>query len=240
MQISAKNLGELKKSDFCQRCFWIKTHQKQLPYQIFPGIFSSIDSYTKSIVEGYVSREGKLPDWLKDIGEVNKAFKGSIKAMKSKGIDPKTKFNTQYKDVLLTGIPDALYQRPNGSIVIADYKTARYTERQDSMMPIYEIQVNGYAYIAEKLGIKPVESIYLIYFEPPQKESHELIAKRYTTAEGFEMPFKPTVHKIKKDTKEIEILMDKAYKIYMLTTHPKGLEDCKDCKSLTSLSNLIA
>ena len=239
MQISAKNLGELKSRNFCQRCFWVKTHQKQLPYQIFPGIFSSIDAYTKSIVSSYVSREGKLPDWLKDIGEVNKAYKNTTDAMKGKNINSKAKFNAQYKDVLLTGIPDAIYRRPNGNIVIVDYKTARYTSGQDDLLPVYEIQLNCYAYIAERLGIRPVESLYSIYFEPPERESHELIAKGHTTAEGFEMPFKPIVHKIRKDTKEIETLMDRAYGVYALTNPPKGREDCKDCENVAKLATLL-
>jgi len=43
--ISAKNLGELAMPDFCPRCFWLKTHAKQLPFQIFPGdLHSSIDA----------------------------------------------------------------------------------------------------------------------------------------------------------------------------------------------------
>ncbi len=107
-------------------------------------------------------------------------------------------------------------------------------------MPVYEIQLNGYAYIAEKLGLKPVESLYSIYFEPPERESHELIAKKCTTAEGFEMPFKPIVHKIRKDTKEIETLMDKAYGIHPLSNPPKGLEDCDDCRKVASLSSLLS
>lgn len=240
MQISAKNLGELRSPNFCQRCFWVKTHQKQLPYRMFPGIFSSIDSYTKSIVEGYVSREGRLPDWLKDIGEVTKAFRNAKEAMKSKKVSADTKFNTAYKDILLTGVPDAIYQRPNGKIVIVDYKTARYTAGQDELLPIYEVQLNGYAYIAEKVGIKPVEGLYLIYFEPPERESHELIAKRYTTTEGFEMPFKPIVHEIKKDINGIETLMDEAYGIYSLSNPPKGLNGCKDCENADKLSSLLA
>ena len=82
--------------------------------------------------------------------------------------------------------------------------------------------------------------IYLIYFEPPERESHELIAKRYTTAEGFEMPFKPIVHEIRKDTKGIETLMDEAYGIYIHNSPPKGLEGCKDCENADKLSSLLA
>ena len=42
LRISAKTLGELAVPDFCPRCLWLKTHARQLPFQIFPGIFSPI------------------------------------------------------------------------------------------------------------------------------------------------------------------------------------------------------
>lgn len=220
MQISAKTLGDLKSPTFCQRCFWIKTHQSKLPYQIFPGIFNSIDSYTKSIVQGYVNREGKLPDWLSEIGEVKMVFNSATEAMRLKRL--KGKFNAASKEVLLTGNPDALFQRPNGSTVIVDYKTARYTKGQDKLLPVYDIQLNGYAYIAEKVGIRPIESLYLIYFEPPEPENHQRLSMKYTMAEGFELPLKPHIHKVEKDTKQIERLMDEAYHIYSLDNPPIG------------------
>ena len=48
--ISAKHLGNINLPDFCPRCFWLKMHTGwKLPYQTFPGIFSSIDSYTKKV-----------------------------------------------------------------------------------------------------------------------------------------------------------------------------------------------
>ena len=44
IRISAKNLGAVAMPGFCPRCFWIQMHAEGLPYQIFPGIFSSIDA----------------------------------------------------------------------------------------------------------------------------------------------------------------------------------------------------
>ena len=49
LTISATALGELAHTGFCHRCFWVKRHCK-LPYQSFPGIFSSIDSSIKRVV----------------------------------------------------------------------------------------------------------------------------------------------------------------------------------------------
>jgi hypothetical protein len=56
-QISAKNLGSLALQDFCPRCFYLKLKLRfKLPFQIFPGIFSSIDSYSKKITWTYYKK----------------------------------------------------------------------------------------------------------------------------------------------------------------------------------------
>ena len=53
-KISAKALGALAMPDSCDRCTWIKLKVKNLPFQIFPGIFSTIDAYTKKIVHHWI------------------------------------------------------------------------------------------------------------------------------------------------------------------------------------------
>ncbi len=62
-RISAKNRGELAFPDFCPRCFWLRTKAKnKLPFQIFPGIFSSIDAYTKRVVHAWIDQNGGAPE----------------------------------------------------------------------------------------------------------------------------------------------------------------------------------
>jgi len=224
MQISAKDLGWIEMEDFCPRCFWVERHYK-LPFQVgFPGIFSSIDSYTKNVVSKYFERYGKLPDWLGGIGEVKRLVK-----------EKSSDFRVERDGVTLTGVPDEIFQRPDGSYGIIDYKTARYTGNQDILMPVYEVQLNGYAYIAEAIGDKPVNDLYLVYFEPPSHDHFDELTSKHTTAEGFEMPFKSNIHKIRKNTKEIERLMEKANKIYEMAVPPKGRDGCEDCKRLDAL-----
>ena len=46
----------------------MKTGNK-LPFQILPGIFSSIDSYTKHVVHGWINELG-APAWLDGVGEI--------------------------------------------------------------------------------------------------------------------------------------------------------------------------
>ncbi len=229
MRISAKDLGQLATNDFCPRCFWIERHAKGLPYQMgFPGIFSSIDAYTKNIVETYFQKNGRLPSWLSEIGEVER-----IVTVNS------SEFRLVSGETILTGMPDLIFKRPDGSFAIVDYKTARYTGNQSTLMPVYQIQLNGYACIAEAIGERPVKDLYLVYFEPPSKEVFEKITDGHTNKEGFEMPFKPTIHPIKKDTKEVMDLLRKAEEIYSKDRPPEGLKGCEDCERLEGLIGLV-
>lgn len=58
IKISAKNLGQVALEDFCPRCYWIKLKtSNKLPYQIFPGIFSSIDAYTKKCAHALIEKD---------------------------------------------------------------------------------------------------------------------------------------------------------------------------------------
>jgi hypothetical protein len=71
IRISAKDLGAVAMPTFCPKCFWIKLRMgRKLPYQILPGISSSIDAYTKRIVHSWFARHHSAPQWLSDLGEL--------------------------------------------------------------------------------------------------------------------------------------------------------------------------
>jgi len=158
LRISGKHLGELSMKDFCPRCFWIKIHCKNLPFQIFPGIFSSIDSYSKKITNRHFEKNKVVPDWINSIGEIESIVK--VPSLNKFFVDDE---ETQ---IHLTGVPDEMFQLKNKSYVILDYKTARYTGNQDELLPMYEVQLNSYAYIAERIGLKPISWLGLLYYEP--------------------------------------------------------------------------
>ena len=223
LRISAKDLGALKQEGFCPRCFWIERHMK-LPYQGgFPGIFSSIDMYTKKIVKHHFERTGELPEWLSEIGKISNI------------VDAPKDFFTEKDGVKLTGKPDDMFRMSDKSIVIVDYKTARYTEKQDSLFPVYEVQLNGYAYIAETVGLGKVRSLYLVYFEPPS-DGFEDLSRKHVNGYGFEMPFKSSMHQVGKNMKDIEALMKVAHDVYVKERPPQGLEGCEDCTRLKALA----
>ena len=224
-RISAKDLGSLAMPDCCERCFWIHRHYK-IPFQIFPGIFSSIDSYTKKVVHGYFEKYKKAPDWMAPLGKIKNY------------VEPPSRKEFRVFDdssgVTLTGVPDEVLVRMDGTYMIIDYKTARYTEKQDEMLPVYDIQLNGYAYIAERCGLKPVVGLALVYTEP-RTEEHDAMDEGNRTVDGFKMPFGIKVVSVDLKPDKVLPLMKKTRTIYDNKQPPKGRDGCKDCDCLAKL-----
>ncbi|MDG7042944.1 MAG: PD-(D/E)XK nuclease family protein [Nitrososphaerota archaeon] len=170
-----------------------------------------------------------MPSWLGGIGDVKTLVEV-----------PQRGYSITRGSITITGIPDQPFQRNDGSYGIFDYKTAKYSAGQDRLMPIYNVQLNGYAYMMEELGMKPVNSLYLVYFEPPSLDEFEKMVGEGINKEGFEMPFRPVIHEITRNFKMVEELLQKAIKIYNLNKPPNGRTGCPDCKRLNELIRLVA
>lgn len=231
LRVSGKDLGGLALADSCARCYWVSRRAPDgLPYQIFPGIFSSIDSYTKKVVHQWFDEAG-APVWLASLG----ALTGYEEPPHF------SKFHTTHAatGIKLTGAPDAIFTRADGTLVIGDYKTSRFTDTQDALLPIYEVQLTAYAYIARALGWKPVSAIALIYMEPRTESSD---AKRGDVGHdrGFLMSFHATIKPLKLDLDRIEPLLLRYRDIVSQTTPPAGRVGCKDCAKLDGVIALIA
>lgn len=225
IRISAKALGEVAMPDFCPKCFYIKLHTKKLPWQIFPGIFSSIDAYTKKVAHAWIEREaGNRPEFIDKLGVT-----AWLKAPHW------SKFTREYADIgiTLSGGVDDLWLCGD-RVHIPDYKTAKYTANQDKLLPMYHTQLNSYAAIAEAVdGIPPVSGISLIYMEPqtdiPLPENA-----------GFLMEFKPTFMELKLESETIPPLLEKVRKIYDMLSAPDGSSGCKDCEALNAIAGLTS
>ena len=212
MRISAKHLGDLA-LDSCERCFQIKVQLSfKLPYQVFPGIFSSIDSYSKKITDEYYNRMGIVPPWLGIQGRPVKV--PSIQQFQ--WFDEET-------GVLLTGVPDSVIQKDDGSYAIIDYKTARYTNGQDELLPLYRVQLNGHALIAEHNGMNPVSDLMLIYYEPFTDIKTSNVGY-YIAENGFTMLFESKTLTLEREG--VHSLMRRAVEIY----NSDPLEHTEGCK----------
>ena len=227
LTISATELGAFGSRRFCPRCAWIRHHVKDLPFRSFPGIFSSIDRYNKLVVAGHYARESYLPRWLDQLGEVSGL------------VDPPhwSKFKVWNEDagVTLRGEADAIFKMSDGSFTIVDYKTARYTDAQRGMFREYEVQLNAYAYIGERLDLSPVRKLALVYMEP-QTDEDTAHRPEAVDATGFSMGFRATVVPVDlKPEQYIPGLLEHARKVFELEAPPPKGEECGNCAALSSL-----
>jgi hypothetical protein len=200
--------------------------EDRLPFRIFPGIFSSIDSYGKRLVHGWFDRHGGPPPWLIGLGSI-KGYRNPPHFSKFYVVDPET-------SVLLRGTPDGILVLTDDSNLIIDYKTARFTRQQDELYPMYEAQLNAYAHIGERCGLSPISSLALVYTEPATgleavEDDHSV------TTDGFLMSFSARILPVPLKPDLVTELLRKAKGISELNHPPMGLEGCKDCSRLDGL-----
>ncbi len=227
-RISAKDLGQLAMPEFCPRCFWLDRHY-DLPFGgPFPGIFSSLDSYSKKIVHASFDQHGVPPSWLGSLGP----FSSYIPPPSPQ----KFYLDDDANGLRLTGAPDGILVRADGRKVIVDYKTAKRTESQDELRPIYEVQLNGYALIAESRGLGPVARLALVYTEPIT-DGPEGLFESARTEEGFAMGFRATIEEVPLDPALLPPLMRRAREIYDAPSPPEGRPGCEDCERFEALAS---
>ncbi|MCR4263400.1 MAG: PD-(D/E)XK nuclease family protein [Candidatus Roizmanbacteria bacterium] len=204
--ISGKDLGQLALDDFCPRCFWLERHNGKSP-QIFPGIFSTLDSLTKKSVRRSYAERSRQPDWL--------PFADIKRVVDFKQI----KIPVEHGDWILSGTPDDVFQLTDGTFFIADYKTAKYSANQDRLIPMYRVQLNAYAYALPEQGISPISRLALVYCEP---------SENLDTDTDFKLSFTINQHEIPLDTSEIPKLLLKAREILDSAKPPPANPSCKN------------
>lgn len=232
VQISAKNLGILALPDYCPRCFYLKLKLGfKLPWQIFPGIFSSIDSYSKKITWGYYQKFNRLPPWFSKFGKFVKPVP-SPHFSKFYTIDADT-------NVKLTGIADEIFLMEEKLYFIVDYKTARYTYAQDELMPVYRVQLNGYAMIFEKMGMGKVVGLGLVYYEPDTEVDVGRLDSLLVNG-GFNMRFSAHLVEVGLDPVGVVLpLLKVVRELGDREVVPEGRTGCQDCGRLGEIMKIV-
>jgi hypothetical protein len=229
IKISAKNIAATALEDFCPRCYWIKLHAPKLPWQSFPGIFSSIDAYTKNCIHYIISKrvEGRpdsLPAWMQKIGDV-----ASYETVPHWS---KNTYHDEKSNITLSGVPDDIFVLSDSSRAIIDWKTAKITNTQDKLLPLYNVQLNVYGILC---GTKETK-LYLVYMEPQTDKS---VIGNNIINNGFSMEFHAAVVKVENDRSLVRQALTITREIYEQPTPPNPMAGCKDCASLDGLINMI-
>jgi hypothetical protein len=229
LQVSAKTIGQLVMPGFCERCYWIRLHCRKLPFGFMPGIFSSIDSFSKKATAAYYARHGRLPPWFTSLG-LGEAVLVTVPHW--------SRFNYVDKEtgILVTGMPDEILRKSNSKLGITDYKTARHTDRADALLPLYAVQLNVYACIAKQTRMGNADTLALMYYEPVTTVD---VADVETVIDRIAMPFVPKVVPVPINTRQIPGLLRRTRMIFDKVTCPDPVEGCADCQSLAHLLNTI-
>lgn len=238
IKISAKNLGQTALEDFCPRCYWLKIRTGfRMPYSVFPGIFSSIDSFTKASVHHMIdsansspSRQIKsqgsyfeYPEWLKQMGDVV-------------GYEPvkhwsKNTYHDEKSNITMHGAQDDILILSDKSRVCPDYKTSKLTENQDKLFKMYEIQSNVYGIL---MGDNP--KLFLVYMQP--ETEHESACNSFIDT-GFSMCFNAAVVPVETNKAKVRQALSIARDIYEMQQPPSSRQGCKDCDQLDKIIGLL-
>ncbi len=224
MRLSAKGLGDAL-PDACPRCLWVSL-RFDLPYQRFPGVFGTIDRFLKNAVHRALDDTGRLPPWFPDIGRVV-SYERDLSYKR---------FRVWHEDlgVELAGSPDDVFRMADGSVHIVDYKTARLTPSQSEYLPLYEVQLNAYAYLAERIGVAPVRALSLIYMQPNGDRDAGSDAGPALPFEAQRVPVEP------KPDVLIPPLLANARRTFNLSQPPTPKAACEDCARLDTLVRGLA
>lgn len=143
----------------------------------------------------------------------------------------------QATNVTLRGTPDGILVMNDGSHLIVDYKTAKFTMHQDELFPMYEVQLNAYAMIGEQRDLSPVSGLALIYTEPVTDDE---CAKRddYQSKKGFLMEFSAHIRTVDLKLEMVPPLLARVRDIYELNRPPDSETGCKNCLLLQGLIDL--
>jgi CRISPR/Cas system-associated exonuclease Cas4 (RecB family) len=184
----------------CPLCFWL-SEKIGSPPSIIAGITVQMDSVIKRYMHQFIG-SSHLPSWFPVRGTLLDT-RGTMRAR-----DPAS-------GVTLRGALDALVKTHDGRYIVIDYKTGKPPEEIPNY---YQMQLDGYAYLLEQNGLRPVEGGVLLYFTPAHGDISDGI-----------FPFKITAVRTKVDPSRIPPVLAQAKKILEMNTPPERSEGCEMC-----------
>jgi hypothetical protein len=230
IRVSPRHLGQMRRPDFCPRCFWYSVALGfRHPFDMsMPGILFNMDRFEKILVQAHFAAKHSAPKWLASLG-----CTGPV------SFPRKMTEELPNLGLTLVGMPDEVFSKKDGTLCLVDYKTAKYKDGDDPLIPIYETQLWGYARLLEHEGVGTVSSAALVYFANTLHEYSENSLDLLTT-DGINVPFEVKIHEVKLDLKALNPLL-KAFRSYAnMLTPPDGIEGCKTCKRLNCLFDIEA
>jgi hypothetical protein len=229
LRITPKRLGQIEMNSFCPRCYWYLLKQKfHPPYDHFGGaIFKHMEQGQMAVIGHFLEKDRKLPEEFAPFTDLVGRMEYPRHWSKFKHI--------LESGVELYGEPDDIFGVADGSIAVIDHKTAQPKGAADPFLPCYEVQVTGYAYIAE-FGLKLGEvSKGGLFYWGAEHESVIAEPGKFYRNQRLSMPFAPKPHAIEIDYPRLDAPLKEAVNLWESKIPPKGSDKCTDCKKLLAL-----
>lgn len=202
IQISA---GALAAAEGCPRCLWLDYHGHGPPSKPFPGVVQQLDSVIKDYTRQFFGKDSLPPLFA--------GLEGTLIEIRTtlKTLEPKS-------GVTLTGKLDDLLREPQGTYRVIDYKSGKPGEEKARLY--YQHQMDGYAYLVEANGHRPVRDAVLIFFEPIKGEA---------LARG-QVDFRITPQPLPTNPGRVPGLLQRARDILAREKPPESDMECRWCQ----------
>jgi hypothetical protein len=222
LAITARNLGRFNLPSYCPACLKYLLHLRfQPPYGMSGGLFGDAESCQKAILGYYLDKDGCLPKAFEPFCDV---------VARTKCNTHHSKFRAMHDSgVLLSGQPDEVLTLEDGSQCIIDHKSSRKDPNEDKFQGQYEVQVIGYAFIAEALGLGKVTKGGDIYWSA-QVEAVEDDPSNHFDHSTLWVPFKPKPVEISIDYTILDPLIEEMKTLWNAKQTPDSRQGCDDCK----------
>lgn len=228
LAITPRNLGAVCLPGYCPKCFKRLLHMRfHAPFNHFgAAIFGDAQSCQEAILGYYLAKSGCLPKQFAPFCDC---------AERTECSKHWSKFRyTHSNGVVLYGQPDEVLNRKDGTLCIIDHKTAHAKGDDDPFHNQYELQVIGYANIAEGLGLGEVTLAGLLYWDAQVTPIVEKPEDYFEDGKLW-MSFKPKGLEIEVDYAKLDAPIKELKAIWKAKTLPEGREGCDDCKRMELL-----
>ena len=146
----------------CPRCFWLlKRHGVEQPDSFPFTLNNAMDFLVKRWFDQYRSR-GELPPPLQAHGLKGRLFPDQAKLDEWRNNRKGIRWTDGLTGVTLYGAVDDIFEFPDGSLAVIDYKASGSAEGK--VYPSYLFQLETYTYLLQRLGFKTASTGYLSYF----------------------------------------------------------------------------
>jgi hypothetical protein len=147
----------------------------------------------------------------------------------------KNTFFDPKSNITLSGAPDDLLILADGTLVIPDYKTQRWTDNQDKLFSLYAVQSNVYNILMTQ-DTKVDAKLFLVYMEP---DTAAASACNNIITNGFSMCFNAKVVPVEVDKGMVRRSLTLTREIAEMLKPPDSRSGCKDCDNLDKIMELL-